>query len=172
MILKESYYNEIDLSSEVDDETILQDLENNFEVTNKPAYGGYYILPTGEFLKSNNHLDIDKYLMKKKYIKNQDLDFADGSQFLEVKLNCIRVRSRGGKDSWISPYIVLPKHKPSVTQLYSLLTWLDFVFSNKQTVLIHTETNGEYKTYNYNDYTSDEVLDKINRYYSSGKLLN
>ena len=109
--------------------------------------------------------------MRYGYIKKQSTDFADGSQYMEVKLNCVRVRCRGGKDDWIEPYIVLPKSRLTISQKYSLLAWLDFVMSRKEKVLIHTEVNNEFVTYDLNDYTSDEIINRIDRYYTTGKLL-
>lgn len=174
LILKEDYYNKIDLSSNESDEDIIKSIKGQFKTFDNPSnitYGGYYILPSGEFLQAQNHLDIDKWLMRQGYIKKQSTDFADGSQYMEVKLNCIRVRCRGGKDDWIEPYIVLPKRRLTISQKYSLLTWLDFIMSRKEKVLIHTEVNNEFIAYDLNDYTSDEIINRIDRYYTTGKLL-
>lgn len=174
LILKENYYNKIDLSSNSSDEDIIKSIKDQFKTFDNPSnitYGGYYILPSGEFLQAQNHLDIDKWLMHQGYIKKQSTDFADGSQYMEVKLNCIRVRCRGGKDDWIEPYIVLPKNRLTIPQKYSLLAWLDFIMSRKEKVLIHTEVNTEFMAYDLNDYTSDEIINKIDRYYTTGKLL-
>lgn len=174
LILKEDYYNKIDLSSNSSDEDIIKSIKDQFKTFDNPSnitYGGYYILPSGEFLQAQNHLDIDKWLMHQGYIKKQSTDFADGSQYMEVKLNCIRVRCRGGKDDWIEPYIVLPKNRLTISQKYSLLAWLDFIMSRKEKVLIHTEVNNEFIAYDLNDYTSDEIINKIDRYYTTGKLL-
>lgn len=175
LILKEDYYNKIDLSSNISDDDILKNLKTKFKVFDNISdisYGGYYILPSGEFLQAQNHLDIDKWLMQQGYIKKQSTDFADGSQFLEIKLNCIRVRCRGGKDDWIEPYVVLPKNRLTISQKYSLLAWLDFVLTHKERVLVHTETNGKFISYNAKDYISDEIIARINRYYTTGQLLN
>ena len=174
LILKEDYYNKIDLSSNISDDDILKNLKTKFKVFDNISdisYGGYYILPSGEFLQAQNHLDIDKRLMQQGYIKKQSTDFADGSQFLEIKLNCIRVRCRAGRDNWIDPYIVLPKNRLNISQKYALLAWLDFVLIRKERVLVHTETNGEFISYDAKDYTSDEIIARINRYYTTGKLL-
>ena len=43
--------------------------------------------------------------------------------------------------------------------------------SKKEKVLIHTEVNNEFVTYDLNDYTSDEIINRIDRYYTTGKLL-
>lgn len=174
LILKEDYYNKIDLSSNESDEDIIKSIKSQFKTFDNPSNitcGGYYILPSGEFLQAQNHLDIDKWLMRQGYIKKQSTDFADGSQYMEVKLNCIRVRCRGGKDDWIEPYIVLPKSRLTISQKYSLLAWLDFIMSRKEKVLIHTEVNNEFIAYDLNDYTSDEIINRIDRYYTTGKLL-
>lgn len=174
LILKEDYYNKIDLNSNISDDDILKNLKTKFKVVDSISnisYGGYYILPSGEFLQAQNHLDIDKWLMQQGYIKKQSTDFADGSQYMEVKLNCVRVRCRGGKDDWIEPYIVLPKNRLTVSQKYSLLAWLDFTMARKDKVLIHTEVNNEFIAYDSKNYTSDEILDKIDRFYTTGKLL-
>lgn len=174
LILKEDYYNKIDLSSNDSDEDILKSIKGQFKSFENPSnitYGGYYILPSGEFLQAQNHLDIDKWLMRWGYIKRQSTDFADGSQYMEVKLNCVRVRCRGGKDDWIEPYIVLPKNRLTVSQKYSLLAWLDFAMARKDKVLIHTEVNNEFIAYDSKNYTSDEIIDKIDRFYTTGKLL-
>lgn len=174
LILKEDYYNKIDLSSNESDEDIIKSIKSQFKTFDNPSNitcGGYYILPSGEFLQAQNHLDIDKWLMRQGYIKKQSTDFADGSQYMEVKLNCVRVRCRGGKDDWIEPYIVLPKNRLTISQKYSLLAWLDFIMSRKEKVLIHTEVNNEFIVYDLNDYTSDEIINRIDRYYTTGKLL-
>lgn len=174
LILREDYYNKIDLSSNSSDEDIIKSIKDQFKTFDNPlniTYGGYYILPSGEFLQAQNHLDIDKWLMRWGYIKKQSTDFADGSQYMEVKLNCIRVRCRGGKDDWLEPYVVLPKNRLTISQKYSLLAWLDFIMLRKEKVLIHTEVNNEFVAYDLNDYTSDEIINKIDRYYTTGKLL-
>ena len=151
------------------DTNILDIIKNNFTVVDNPKIGGFYILPSGESIKVNkDHVDIDKFLIKNKLIEPYDVDFSDGSKTMD-DLNSVRIRARGGKDSWISPYIVLPKHRLTNEQYDTLLGWLDFVLNSHGHVLVHTDNESDFKSYN-RDFTSDEIIDKIKRYYSSGIL--
>ena len=55
LILKEDYYNKIDLSSNESDEDIIKSIKSQFKTFDNPSNitcGGYYILPSGEFLQA------------------------------------------------------------------------------------------------------------------------
>ena len=105
---------------EEENNEIIKLIKSNFQVTKDPAIGGYYILPSGEAIKVNrDHADIDKFLIKQNIIPKHEVSFSDGSKYMD-DLNCIRIRARGGKDSWINPYITLPKNRPTEKQFETL----------------------------------------------------
>lgn len=150
---------------EEENNEIMKLIKNNFQVTKDPAIGGYYILPSGEAIKVNrDHADIDKFLIKQNIIPKYEVSFSDGSKYMD-NLNCIRIRARGGKDSWINPYVTLPKNRPTEEQFETLVNWLDKVID--RVVFVHTSPGSDFVMYRENP---DEVIKKIKRYYSSGKL--
>lgn len=93
------YYNKLDLTYALEHkEECMEKISSQFGYNGDITTGGFYIMPDGTAIKSTNHADIDKYLMKLKYIPKADVDFSDGSQFME-EINCLRLRRRGGKDA-------------------------------------------------------------------------
>lgn len=63
-------------------------------------------------------------------------------------------------------YVELPKLL-TANQYSSLLKWLDKLdFDDEVEILV----DGNYKRYSLIDYTTDEIIKKIRRYYSSGTL--
>lgn len=70
-------------------------------------------------------------------------------------------------------YVVIPskdKARLSSSQYYKLLDWLDYCqILNKESVAIVTES-GDKQNYSLKEYTSDEIIAKIKRYYTSGRL--
>ena len=70
-------------------------------------------------------------------------------------------------------YVVIPskdKTRLSSSQYYKLLDWLDYCQTlNKESVAIVTES-GDKQNYSFNEYTPDEIISKIKRYYASGFL--
>ena len=162
------YYNDLELEVALQNkEEILKELCTRFQTTKNPTIGGYYILPDGLALKApKDHLDFDKYLIKNKVIKKNSkmLDFADGSQFLDA-LNCIRIRARGGKDSWILPYLELPEKQPNQAQYSTLLSWLDFVFDRHATICVENYYENLRLYYNTKDKTPEDLLKIIKQSY-------
>lgn len=149
--------------------SIINNIKNNFEIVDKPTYGGFYILPTGESIKvKRDHADIDKYLIKNKQIEPYEVNYHDASKSMD-DLNCIRIRARGGRDSWISPYIILPKDRLTEAQYNTLMDWLDFVLNKYNHILIHTNSNSDFIKYT-SDKLPEDIIRNIKRYYNSGNL--
>lgn len=145
--------------------------------TDYTVNGPSYILPNGEFLKiwdseneiaglsgnkpasghTKQHLDIDGLIYK-------FTGKIEHNYYLNE--NCIRVNNGFEK------YIVLSKEEPNAAQYEALTLWIDnFFYSNKELhVLDYQGTWLNSKYYNREDYTTDDIIIKIKRYYRTGEL--
>lgn len=103
--LTEEYWNKLDISKAlINKDECIDKIKFFYGYDGDITTGGFFIMPDGTIIKTQNHADIDKYLIKAGYISLKDgqklgeLDYGDGSQFMDA-INCIRIRRRGGKDS-------------------------------------------------------------------------
>lgn len=144
---------------------ILIKAKNYFGTADAPYYGPTYILPDGSLLdlrgrghhSSVEHFLIDNNLSDKEYIK------TGGSPTIEA-LGCIRCDN-------VKYYIGLSEEQPTREQYNSLLIWLDN--HSRTTKLITVMSPGGKTSIDYRftpDFISDDVVDRIRRYYVSGKL--
>lgn len=117
--LKEShghYSNELDLTKALENkDECIELVRDKYGYDGPIETGGFYIMPDGTAVKSINHADIDKFLIRTGYITGTVDDYGDGSQFME-SINCVRLRRRGGRDSWILPYMILPVNQLTQAQ--------------------------------------------------------
>lgn len=143
-----------------------------------------YILPNGEFLYTtplepsddcdyviDEHRNIDDFLFHKDIIEDDRYAKDDGSLFTENVLNCIRFNI---PDEYYGnyTYIQLNEKQPTSQQYDSLLKIFDYVINHKYKYLsvIFDNQYGKQIKLELNDYSSDELLKKIKRYYVSGIL--
>lgn len=166
MPFENPYSNKLDLSKALENKDKCLELIKDFYGYNGPIEtGGFYIMPDGTAVKSANHLDIDKLLIRYHYIKHLDrepMQYGDGSQFMDA-LNCVRIRRRGGKDAWILPYIILPEEKLTDAQYDVIENWIDFVLAKSGQLSIQT-ADGKYKYYKSTDVAKD-IIFEIKKYY-------
>ena len=97
--LEESYSNDLDISKAlINKEECIQLIREKYGYEGPIKTGGFYIMPDGSAVKSENHADIDKFLIRNGYISGKVEDYGDGSQFMDA-INCVRIRRRGGSDT-------------------------------------------------------------------------
>ena len=124
-----------------------------------------FILPDGRFLnmdKLRAHSDVEQWLINNGLSKEKFAYIHMGSPTLS-KLGCFRCNPRGR-------YCILPEvDYPTDEALNSLLLWLDRQSSTGDSVSIVTPS-GKSIRYSFSDYIPDEIVDRIDRFYSSGTL--
>ena len=160
---------------------ILNSAKEAFSVDSRPNIGPSFILPSGEFLNISMsdiekywngnpvsypfHGVVDDYLAFNKKV----IDYADdGYRFCELT-NSIKVNS-GSNDTI---YIALNSVTPTSEQYKSILEWLDFIYNIKDYVDVYESaamSDKNYVRYYFNEYIPDDILKRIKRYYSSGRL--
>lgn len=144
---------------------ILIKVKEYFGVVSKPYYGATYILPDGSILdlqRYGHHSSVEKWLIDNN-LSNEEYIKTAGSPTIE-NLGCIRCDN-------VKYYIGLSEEQPTREQYNSLLVWLDD-HSRFTRLITVFGPNGEPST-NYrftSDFISDDVVDRIRRYYISGKL--
>jgi len=171
--LTEEYWNKLDISKAlINKDECIDKIKSWYSYDGDITTGGFFIMPDGTIIKTQNHADIDKYLIKAGYISLKDgqklgeLDYGDGSQFMDA-INCVRIRRRGGRDSWILPYCVLPNNNLTTTQYNILEHWLEQVLNKSQEVQVSTQTE-QSKVYKaWNGYTAQDIIDSIKMFYRS-----
>ena len=149
-------------------------LKQSFGYGGSIETGAFYILPDGSAIKSKEHSDIDKFLIKNKFIKIIDKDeynynsSGNGSLFMDA-INCVRIRRRGGRDSWLLPYIVLPEKDLTNEQYRVIKDWVDFVLSNSGSLDVET-MQGKNKVFKSSNSSTDKVINAIKRFYKTNIL--
>lgn len=144
---------------------ILEKIKSHFGTVDRPYYGPTYILPDGSLLDLNgkgHHSAVEKWLIENNLSEN-DYVKTGGSPTVEA-LGCIRC-------DMVKYYIGLSEEQPTREQYNSLLVWLD-QHSRFTKIITIFGPNGEPST-NYRftlDFISDDIVDRIRRYYISGKL--
>ena len=156
-------------------------LSNTFGTTDEPQPTAMYILPNGRFLfttplepsddcdyEIDEHRNIDDFLYHKDIIEDDRYLEDDGSLFTENVLNCIRFNITDEYYGNYS-YIQLNKKQPTSQQYDSLLKIFDYVLNHRYKYLsiILDNQYGKQIKIELNNYTSDELIKKIKRYYVS-----
>lgn len=187
--LKPTSSNKINEESELKENlftnnNIISLLSNTFGTTDEPEATAMYILPNGRFLfttplepsddcnyEIEEHRNIDDFLYHKGIVKEDRYLKDDGSLFAENVLNFIRFNIVDEYYGYYS-YIQLNKKQPTSQQYNALLKIFDYVINNKYEYLsiIFDSQYGKQIKLKLNDYTGDELLKKIKRYYVSGIL--
>lgn len=161
-----------DLSSTTD---IFNAVEDKFNATTWPPEGPTFLMPDGKFLdivgtfdskKSGRnfpcHAEVEDYLAQ----VGMSTAYADGSGSPTLQsLGVIRLNDLKGNN-----FIELSELKPTHEQYDGLEKWLDENSTYSSSVEVASRGYKEYKSYDYDDYTVDEIVSAIKRYYSSGKL--
>jgi hypothetical protein len=144
-----------------------------------PPQKSIYIAPNGKFIDAGDDhaslvytLEDEKFLEKAKnyedLVDEDDYVFVDG-EVLAVLLGYVRCNNVLGELG--CTYISLPDDKTITNaQARSIAKWLDeCVYSNNVTSI---DIGSNYATHTYwlADYTSDEIVQRIKRYYSSGRF--
>ena len=162
------YSNDLDISKAlINKEECIQLIREKYGYEGPIKTGGFYIMPDGSAVKSENHADIDKFLIKNGYISGKVEDYGDGSQFMDA-INCVRIRRRGGSDTWILPYMILPEEQLTAAQYEVLENWVSFVLSSSGNLSVQTLT-GKYKNYHYGD-SAKQVIADIHTFYKTAIL--
>ena len=144
---------------------ILEKVKSHFGTVDRPYYGPTYILPDGSLLNLDgrgHHSSVEHYLIENE-LSNRECIKTGGSPTIEA-LGCIRC-------DMVKYYIGLSEEQPTREQYNSLLVWLD-QHSRFVKIITIFGPGGEPSTnYRFNsDFISDDVVDRIRRYYISGKL--
>lgn len=168
----------------LDTNNIISLLSNTFGAVDEPQPTAMYILPNGRFLfttplepsddcdyEIDEHRNIDDFLYHKNIIEDDRYLEDDGSLFAENVLNFIRFNITDEYYGNYS-YIQLNKKQPTSQQYDSLLKIFDYVINHnyKYLSIIFDNQYGKQIKIELNDYSSDELLKKIKRFYVSGIL--
>lgn len=129
-----------------------------------------FILPNGDFLSTgddyrthvNIEWDIQNYLVKYFNIEN----FKHSKLDHPVTDMCGFIRVNNVNED----YVCLSSVKPTIEQYNSLLNWLDEFNEMKDYIKIISYNGNIFVKYNLEDVTPDYVLNRIKRFYTSGKL--
>lgn len=172
------------LGESLDTNNIISLLSNTFGTTDEPQPTAMYVLPNGKFLYTtplepsddcdyeiDEHRNIDDFLFHKGIIEDDRYLEDDGSLFTENVLNCIRFNI---SDEYYGnyAYIQLNQKQPTSQQYDSLLKVFDYVITHRYKYLsiILDNQYGKQVKLELNNYTADELLKKIKRFYVSGIL--
>lgn len=144
---------------------ILTKIKDHFGVVDRPYYGPTYILPDGTLLDlrgRGHHSSVEHWLIENG-LSNSEYIKTGGSPTVEA-LGCIRCDN-------VKYYIGLSEEQPTREQYNTLLIWLDD--HSRFTKVITVFSPGGEPSTNYrfaSDFISDDIVDRIRRYYISGKL--
>ena len=167
--------NYLDLSKALENKSdCINLLKQSFGYGGSIETGAFYILPDGSAIKSKEHSDIDKFLIKNKFIKIIDKDeynynsSGSGSLFMDA-INCVRIRRRSGRDTWLLPYMVLPEKDLTNEQYRVISDWVEFVLSNSGSLDVET-MQGKNKVFKSSNSSTDKVINAIKRFYRTNAL--
>ena len=174
----------IGLEESLDTNNIISLLSNTFGTTDEPQPTAMYLLPNGRFLfttplepsddcdyEIDEHRNIDDFLFHKGIIEDDRYLEDDGSLFTEKVLNCIRFNITDDYYGDYS-YIQLNQKQPTSQQYTSLLKIFDYAINHgyKYISIIFDTQYGKQVRLELNNYTSDELIKKIKRFYVNGIL--
>lgn len=161
-----------------------EDIALNVFGEGKLGKGPMYLLPNGKFLnipepeqiglgafiRYKCHACVNAWLLYQKLIPGTLWDMNDSTLLLDRGW----VRGNLGKlpdaDALMN-YLVLPKKRLTDSQFKSILEWLDYAQTiGVKSIEVNTQGMNRYKSYSFSDYTSDEIVDKIKKYYATNRL--
>lgn len=130
-----------------------------------------FILPSGNVLSGfNAHYEIEEVIQALGKSNYQDVDISSDNYYMYSTLSdlgCIRCRL----DQYEN-YFQLSQIRPTYEQYDTIEALIDLMqqrhISNR--VFIETPNKQESKAYLFDNYTTDEIINRIKRYYTSGKL--
>ena len=142
-------------------------------ITSNPSNGPMYILPDGQFVNVQKipACYIHQHLFAEFLFSNKvKFDSYNLMRAIEGRFNWLRVND-GKSGNEFRCYISLNHDKLNSDQYYALLQWLDFVSRQSDYVQVFVDNDPKsYVKYYFKDYTSDEIIKKIKRYYTSNTL--
>lgn len=148
-------------------------LKTKNAITDNPSNGPMYILPNGQFLDVQKipACYIHQHLFAEFLFSNKvKFDGYSLMRSIEGRFNWLRVND-GQSDDEFRCYISLNHDKLNSDQYFALLKWLDFVSRQSDYVQVFVDNDPKsYVKYYFKDYTSDEIIKKIKRYYTSNTL--
>lgn len=127
-------------------------------ITDKIPKYSTYILTDGKFVD----LYDGTHNAFKEYCRETGIEYKNALKD-SIQLN----DGKSTVDEMPYAYIQLPKSL-TTAQYSSLLKWLDKLDYDDEVEVV--TNNGSFKKYSLIDYTTDEIIKKIRRYYSSGIL--
>lgn len=145
-------------SLESDIQTLIDKFEGYYRVEETADYGSSYILPNGKFLNLYPAThgvfenELDEYNVSFPYLKQS-----------------IQVNNGKNDTDPVYPYASLPMRNITNAQYRSLLLWIDDV-DHEYEPGVEITIDHSSKTYRFKDYTPDDIIKKIKRYYASGTL--
>ena len=151
-------------------ENIKRYIKNNFNISTHTIGGPFYILSNGSYLnlgRAGSHLGLDDELYQNGIIEQDPFDYSYlyPNTIMVDLFNAIRCSDGEnlGDDEYGNPYIQLPKNLPTNAQLESLDDWIYSLGYNNKLFVDEVE-------YNLSEVSSEYIIKRIKRYYSSGKL--
>jgi hypothetical protein len=163
---------------------IINGLASSFEMSTTPVMGPSYIFPDGRFIlipepeqmgasifvRYRCHSLLHLWLVSQKLVNKTLWDINGMTDVLDAGAIKVNLGSIPDADALLN-YIELPKKRPTTAQFSAIIGWLDLAQSNGiYEIEVNTYNQGRYKKYSLKENTSDEVVAKIKRYYSSGTL--
>ena len=153
------------LLKEDSNEDIISKVEEEFGTVDEPFKGITFIMPDGKFLDLRNsyhHSDVEKFLIDNN-LSDKQFSQNTGSETL-TSLGAIRCDTT-------KYYMQLSDDvQPTGMQYQSILRWLDFCSRYLKSIEVYNQDGSESTLYNFTESIPDDILNRIRRYYSSGKL--
>ena len=151
-------------------ENIKRYIKNNFNISTHTIGGPFYILSNGSYLnlgRNGSHLGLDDELYQNGIIEQDPFDYSYlyPNTIMVDLFNAIRCSDGEnlGDDEYNNPYIQLPKNLPTNAQFESLDDWIYSLGYNNKLFVDGVE-------YNLSEVSSEYIIKRIKRYYSSGQL--
>ena len=144
---------------------IIDLVELEFGVYKTPPSSKTFILPDGLFLnldKVRHHSDVEQFLIDRGLSESEFAIIGGGSPTLS-HLGCIRCDPK--KQTCILPAC----DHLEVEAIGGLVLWLDMMSSRYPFVTV-VGHDGQSVTYSFSEYITDDIVERVRRYYSSGTL--
>lgn len=156
---------------------IKEALKQHFEdeIASDVGICSYLIFPDGTLIGGYAHRDFFDYLINNSVLTTEEVGEYDTDIF-NTLFNCVRCTDLENEN-----YIGLPTNRLTEEQFKALKEWLENNFElGRKEILVTANFKKENEagvTYNYTkiiedgDWPSDYIINRIKRYYSSGKLV-
>lgn len=143
---------------------IIDFLKSYYGTVEEPYSGPTYILPDGSMLnisKCRHHSEVEKLLIDNGYSDNSYV--VTGGSPIMRELGAIRCNT-------VKYYIDLPNEQLTRQQYNTLLVWLDYLSYQTRMVTVCANSGSINTDYRFNEIITDDILNRIRRYYISGRL--